>query len=70
MIRRFAACVLSPALLLAFVALYAVERPAHAANQGGSLLGVIGHFLHHDLFFLNQSRLNEAAGAAVKGQSQ
>ncbi len=33
-----------------------VERPAHAAKQGGSLLGVTGHFLHHDLFFPNQSR--------------
>ena len=64
MTRRFIACALLPVLLLSFAALYAAERdvlyaaerPAPAANQGGSMLGVTGHFLHHDLFYPNQSQ--------------
>ena len=46
--RRFIAHALSPVLLLALGILCAAERPAHATAQGESLLGVTGHFLHHD----------------------
>jgi hypothetical protein len=54
--RHSIAYALSPALLLVFGALCAAERPAHATGQGESLLGVTGHFLHHDQFFPNQPR--------------
>jgi hypothetical protein len=55
-IRRCVAYALAPVWLLALADAYAAERPAHAGNQGQSLLGVAGHFLHHDLFFPNHSR--------------
>ena len=54
--RHSIAYALSPAWLLVFGALCAAERPAHATGQGESLLGVTGHFLHHDQFFPNQPR--------------
>jgi Cellulase (glycosyl hydrolase family 5) len=54
--RRSVACMLSPLMLLGFGALCAAERPAHAAAQGESLLGVTSHFLHHDQFFPDQPR--------------
>ena len=56
MMRRFIAHALSPVLLLALGILCAAERPAHATAQGESLLGVTGHFLHHDQFFPDQPR--------------
>src|SRR5262245_61766897 len=54
--RRSVACVCSSLVLLACGAFCVAERPAHAAAQGESLLGVTSHFLHHDQFFPDQPR--------------
>jgi hypothetical protein len=54
--RRRVACALAPVWLLALAGWCAAEPPAHAGNQRQSLLGVAGHFLHHDLFFPQYSR--------------
>jgi hypothetical protein len=54
--RRSVACALSPLLLLACGALCAAERPADAAAEGESLLGVTSYFLITASFFPDQPR--------------